>query len=94
MRFLGFQQVIASRNAENSTMIGTGLTMEGINQNYVIYDLMSEQAWRTEPVNLTEWFRDYARRRYGQEDENAQTAWEGLQVSSSATKTLTTIIFF
>lgn len=94
MRFLGFQQVIASRNAENSTMIGTGLTMEGINQNYVIYDLMSEQAWRTEPVNLTEWFRDYARRRYGQEDENAQKAWEGLQVSSSATKTLTTIIFF
>jgi len=79
---LGFQQVIAIRNAENSTMIGTGLTMEGINQNYVIYDLMSEQAWRTEPVNLTEWFRDYARRRYGQEDENAQKAWEGLQVSN------------
>lgn len=77
-----FQQVIADRNAVNSTMIGTGLTMEGINQNYVIYDLMSEQAWRTQPTNLSEWFRDYARRRYGQEDENAENAWQKLQVSN------------
>ncbi|KAH1022130.1 hypothetical protein HUJ04_011571 [Dendroctonus ponderosae] len=55
--------VIATRTALNSTMIGTGLTMEGINQNYVIYDLMSEQAWRSEPADLTEWFRNYSRRR-------------------------------
>jgi alpha-N-acetylglucosaminidase len=36
-------------------MIGTGLTPEGINQNYVMYDLMNDMAWRAEPVNLTEW---------------------------------------
>jgi len=40
---------------ENGTMVGTGLTPEGINQNYVMYELMNEMAWRTEPVNLTEW---------------------------------------
>uniref|UniRef100_A0AAR5QD42 Alpha-N-acetylglucosaminidase n=1 Tax=Dendroctonus ponderosae TaxID=77166 RepID=A0AAR5QD42_DENPD len=71
--------VIATRTALNSTMIGTGLTMEGINQNYVIYDLMSEQAWRSEPADLTEWFRNYSRRRYGKQDENAERAWHGFQ---------------
>lgn len=71
--------VINTRNAEGSTMIGIGLTMEGINQNYVIYDLMTEQAWRKEPTDLTQWFRSYSRRRYGKNDVNAEEAWEGLQ---------------
>lgn len=62
-------------------MIGTGLTPEGINQNYVIYDLMSESAWRTEPANLTEWFGNYATRRYGSENDNATKAWQLLYVS-------------
>ncbi|XP_066253772.1 alpha-N-acetylglucosaminidase [Euwallacea similis] len=72
-------EVINARNAANSTMIGTGLSMEGINQNYVIYDLMTEQAWRTEPENLTLWFRNYSRRRYGKEDTNAESAWNVMQ---------------
>jgi len=36
-------------------MIGTGLTPEGINQNYVIYELMSEMAYRHHPVDLDVW---------------------------------------
>lgn len=39
----------------NSSMVGTGLTPEGINQNYVMYDLMLEMAWRKEPVDLDKW---------------------------------------
>lgn len=50
-----FQGVFDGRSLENGTMVGTGLTPEGINQNYVVYDLMNEMAWRTEPANLTEW---------------------------------------
>lgn len=61
-------------------MIGTGLTMEGINQNYVIYDLMTDTAWLKKPLNLTKWFTSYATRRYGRENENAAKAWHILQV--------------
>ena len=50
-----WQGVFDGRSLANGTMVGTGLTPEGINQNYVIYELMNEMAWRTEPVNLTEW---------------------------------------
>ncbi|KAJ8964032.1 hypothetical protein NQ314_005172 [Rhamnusium bicolor] len=62
-------------------MIGTGLTPEGINQNYVIYDLMTESAWRTVPSNLTEWFVNYTTRRYGRKDQYVIEAWQLLKVS-------------
>ncbi|CAG4990497.1 unnamed protein product [Colias eurytheme] len=58
--------VYETRKRINSTMIGIGLTPEGINQNYVVYDLMLESAWRASPVqDLNKWVADYAERRYG-----------------------------
>lgn len=61
-------------------MIGTGLTPEGINQNYIIYDLMTEASWRTEPVDLPEWFMNYTIRRYGEKNDNLIKAWDILKV--------------
>lgn len=71
------KDVYEVRSRENSTMIGTGLTPEGINQNYVVYDLMLESAWRKQPVeDLETWAGEYAERRYGC---NATTsAWKYL----------------
>ncbi|XP_018324295.1 alpha-N-acetylglucosaminidase isoform X2 [Agrilus planipennis] len=68
---------IRARN--ETTMIGVGITAEGINQNYVIYDLMSEMSWRDEPVDLTEWFDNYSRRRYGQINMSANQTWQILK---------------
>ncbi|OAD53228.1 Alpha-N-acetylglucosaminidase, partial [Eufriesea mexicana] len=72
------RQVFEARNMKNSTMVGTGLTPEGINQNYVIYELMNEMAYRQEPVNLDKWFEDYSSRRYGAWNEYAVEAWKSL----------------
>ncbi|CAK9800885.1 NAGLU [Anthophora quadrimaculata] len=69
-------RVIEARNTKGSTMVGTGLTPEGINQNYVIYELMNEMAYRREPVNLDNWFENYASRRYGAWNEYAVAAWK------------------
>uniref|UniRef100_A0A3B4B3N2 Alpha-N-acetylglucosaminidase n=1 Tax=Periophthalmus magnuspinnatus TaxID=409849 RepID=A0A3B4B3N2_9GOBI len=65
----------------NSTMVGTGMTPEGIEQNPVVYELMSELAWRKEPVNLAKWVSLYAIRRYGSTQENLGTAWKLLFAS-------------
>lgn len=43
------------RSFPNSTMIGTGLTPEGINQNDVIYEFMNENSWRKQPRNMDLW---------------------------------------
>lgn len=65
------------RSRTNSTMIGIGLTPEGINQNYVVYDLMLESAWRKQPIpDMEEWVAKYAQRRYG--CNATSTAWKYL----------------
>lgn len=71
------KDVYDARNRDDSTMIGIGLTPEGINQNYVVYDLMLEAAWRRKPIqNLEDWIADYAERRYG--CNTTSSAWRYL----------------
>ncbi|ETO11259.1 hypothetical protein RFI_26116 [Reticulomyxa filosa] len=49
----------------NSTVMGVGITMEGIWQNYIVYDLTLHMAWNSKVVNLTNFVSRYAMRRYG-----------------------------
>lgn len=62
--------------AEDSHLAGTALFTEGLDTNPFAYDLYTEMAWRSEPVDLAQWTREYALRRYGQPDEHAGRAWE------------------
>lgn len=59
----------------NSSLVGLGMAPEGIEQNPVVYELMSELAWRKEPVNLPKWVSLYAARRYGSMDDTLTAAW-------------------
>ncbi|KAL3869459.1 hypothetical protein ACJMK2_042140 [Sinanodonta woodiana] len=70
-----------ARMFPNSTMVGTGLTPEGINQNEIVYELMNENAWASEPWDLTEWVSHFALSRYGTSDENIDMAWQLLKKS-------------
>eukprot|EP01124_Arcella_intermedia_P007631 TRINITY_DN14704_c0_g1_i1.p1 TRINITY_DN14704_c0_g1~~TRINITY_DN14704_c0_g1_i1.p1 ORF type:complete len:811 (-),score=189.15 TRINITY_DN14704_c0_g1_i1:54-2486(-) len=47
------------------SMIGTGITMEAIEQNPVMYDLMSEMGWRSEFFDTSDWVKSYITSRYG-----------------------------
>lgn len=49
----------------NSTMKGVGLTMEGIENNPVMYELVSELPWRDAKFAWKEWLHDYVEARYG-----------------------------
>ncbi|XP_076052880.1 N-acetyl-alpha-glucosaminidase isoform X2 [Oratosquilla oratoria] len=74
------KNMAAARHA-NATLIGTGLTMEGINQNYIMYDLMLEQAWRTHGLDLLQWAANYGQRRYGTASPDIAQAWKLLMGS-------------
>ncbi|ESO95231.1 hypothetical protein LOTGIDRAFT_144735, partial [Lottia gigantea] len=69
------------RSFENSTMIGVGITPEGIYQNEVMYEFMNENAWRTKPRNITNWMTNYTIQRYGHHDTDVEQAWHILQKS-------------
>nr|XP_021136683.1 alpha-N-acetylglucosaminidase [Columba livia] len=49
----------AARRFPNSTMVGTGLVPEGIEQNDMVYELMNELGWRQEPLDLPSWVTRY-----------------------------------
>lgn len=48
-----------------STLKGVGLTMEGIENNPVMYELVSELTWRDAKFAWKEWLHDYVEARYG-----------------------------
>ncbi len=48
-----------------STMKGVGLTMEGIENNPVMYELVCELPWRDAKFSWKEWLHDYVEARYG-----------------------------
>ncbi|MGZ3837466.1 MAG: alpha-N-acetylglucosaminidase [Flavisolibacter sp.] len=63
-------------------MKGIGLTPEGIEQNPVMYDLMLENVWRDQPIELNEWLKEYVFRRYGQPNAEMDRAWKILSLTA------------
>lgn len=60
-------------------LVGYGLAPEGIENNEVVYELLTDMAWRSEPVNLQTWLHEYCRARYGTVTSGVDRAWELLK---------------
>ena len=69
----------ALNDPKSGNLKGIGLTMEGIEQNPVLYELMMENTWRTTPIDLNEWLPKFVLNRYGAKNESANKAWEILR---------------
>nr|GLL24956.1 alpha-N-acetylglucosaminidase [Ipomoea trifida] len=67
---------IDARTSENSTMVGVGMCMEGIEHNPVVYEQMSEMAFRSDNFDIKAWLKSYASRRYGKAVGQVEAAWE------------------
>ncbi|ERN18352.1 hypothetical protein AMTR_s00055p00202230 [Amborella trichopoda] len=66
---------INARQSENSMMVGVGMSMEGIEQNPIVYDLMSEMAFHHSKVDVEKWIYKYPNQRYGKTVKALQDAW-------------------
>ncbi|MBS1511312.1 MAG: alpha-N-acetylglucosaminidase [Bacteroidetes bacterium] len=69
----------ALHDAQSGQMKGIGLTMEGIEQNPVLYELMTNNTWNDQPIDVNEWIKQYITNRYGVLDNNTATAWNVLR---------------
>jgi alpha-N-acetylglucosaminidase len=70
---------IARRDSAAGKMKGIGLTMEAIEQNPVLYELMTDHTWRNDPIDLDVWLPEYVQDRYGSKNSHALKAWEILR---------------
>jgi len=69
----------ALKDPKSKQMEGIGLTMEAIEQNPVLYELMTSNTWQDEPINLDEWLKQYQLNRYGHISKYTQQAWKVLR---------------
>lgn len=72
---------IASRPAETkvdenaSGMVGIGITPEALENSPVVYELLFDMTWSSDPIDPQKWVEKYAQRRAGGNDEKLQEAW-------------------
>ena len=59
----------------HSSLKGWGFTMEGSENNPVMFELMSELPWRAEKITKEDWIREYCYTRYGVHDATIEKAW-------------------
>ncbi|KAL5076345.1 hypothetical protein RYX36_015329 [Vicia faba] len=58
--------------------VGVGMSMEGIEQNPIVYDLMSEMAFQHKKIDVKAWVDLYSTRRYGRQVPLVQEGWNVL----------------
>ena len=66
----------ALNDSASGRLAGIGLTMEAIEQNPVIYELMMQHTWQSQPVQLDAWLSKYAQNRYGVKSDSLEKAWQ------------------
>lgn len=80
------REIPRAASLPNSTMIGVGITPEGIHQNYVVYELALDKAWHYKQINQRRWIMHYAQARYGFNSSEIEHAWRLLLKSVYAFK--------
>jgi alpha-N-acetylglucosaminidase len=71
----------ALQDAKRGNMQGIGLTMEGIEQNPVLYELLLQHTWQSTVIDLNTWLPVWVRNRYGISDDHALKAWNVLRAT-------------
>jgi alpha-N-acetylglucosaminidase len=69
-------EMLASPKKGNLT--GFGISPEGIENNEVVYELLTQMAWTNKAINIKDYFSDFSRERYGKTDPSIVEAWINL----------------
>jgi alpha-N-acetylglucosaminidase len=65
----------AKDSSFGKTLKSVGMTMEGIENNPVMYELLCELPWREQRFSKDEWLEGYLKARYGKSDSQVSQAW-------------------
>ncbi|RHJ82758.1 alpha-N-acetylglucosaminidase [Parabacteroides sp. AM08-6] len=71
----------AKSGSKGEMLKGVGITMEGSENNPVMFELLCELPWRNERFEKDEWLRNYTFARYGTNDSQIMEAWKLLSNS-------------
>ena len=78
---------LALEYKDKKNLVGFGFAPEGIENNEVIYELLSDWGWTTDPIDLDAWLEMYCLARYGAYPEPMKEAWSLFRKSCFGTFT-------
>ncbi|MBP3456324.1 MAG: alpha-N-acetylglucosaminidase C-terminal domain-containing protein [Alistipes sp.] len=78
----GHREAMSSANRGN--IVGYGTSPEGVENNEIVYEIISDAGWRPEGVDLREKLQRYSAARYGLHSEHVDRFWEGMLGSAYA----------
>jgi alpha-N-acetylglucosaminidase len=61
---------------KKGNLIGFGFAPEGIENNEIIYELLSDLGWTSKEIGINDWIAKYCRNRYGAFPDNMKQAFE------------------
>ncbi|PAV59351.1 hypothetical protein WR25_21394 [Diploscapter pachys] len=67
----GYQLALTSPNS----MVGAGLAMEAINQNYIVYQFTIDRMWSNKMLIIPQWLDSFVSSRYGFSSKAALKTW-------------------
>jgi alpha-N-acetylglucosaminidase len=68
----------AVNSPQKGNLSGIGMAMEYFGNNPVIQEFVMSMTWAKEIPNVKEWMKSYIINRYGEENEYATKAWDGM----------------
>lgn len=72
----GHLEALASPN--RGRLVAHGMAPEGIENNEVIYELVTDAGWSSEKIDLRSWLKSYSRSRYGTYNQGIDDFWNGM----------------
>lgn len=70
----GHREALNSPN--KGRLIAHGMAPEGIENNEVIYELLSDAGWSSKKIDLQQWLKNYSYNRYGGYSKEIKDYWE------------------
>jgi len=79
MDFYAKQAAKTLRSEKKGNLTGFTISGEGLENNEVIYELLSDTAWLAEAIDMDTWLPRYAENRYGKKSKAIADAWQSLR---------------
>ncbi len=67
---------------DKGNLVGWSMDPEGIENNEVVYELMTDIGWSRTPIDLDVWIASYCTARYGDDSAEMRNAWQLLTKSA------------
>ncbi len=81
LEFYANGRLKALQSENKGRLSGYGLAPEGIENNELLYELITDAGWTDQPIDVDQWLQQYAANRYGLQDSDLVPFWSGLRQS-------------